>query len=137
MSNAVTWSDELAGTVADERSSAVRRAILLSSCILVATVALSTAIYVGGKRAMQERAVQVELRGGLGAAETNFDLLRHVDHIALSMTALAIVGGVGCIVPLFAAAMTWRRRVIAQMAEKAGEWQTAAETLQAQMTDIR
>lgn len=137
MSNAVTWSDELAGTVADERSSAIRRAILLSSCILAATVGLSLAIFLGGKRVMQERAVQVELRGGVGAAETNFDLLRHVDQIALSMTALAIVGGVGCIVPLLAAAMTWRRRVIAQMADKAGAWQTAAEALQNQMTDVR
>ncbi|HWV99040.1 MAG TPA: ATP-binding protein [Candidatus Acidoferrum sp.] len=137
MSNAVTWSDELAGTVADERSSAGRRAVVLSSCILVATVGLSLAIYFGGKRAMQERAVQVELRGGIGAAETNFDLLRHVDHIALSMTALAIVGGLGSLVPLFAAAMTWRRRVIAQMEEKAGQWQITAEGLQAQMADAR
>ncbi len=137
MNNAVTWSDEFAGTVADERSSAIRRAILLSSCILTATVAMSLAIYVSGKRAMHERAVEVELRGGIGAAETNFDLLRHVDHIAVSMTSLALVGGVGCLVPLLAAAMTWRRRVIAQMKAKAEQWQTTAEGLQAQIADSR
>jgi PAS domain S-box-containing protein len=137
MNNAVTWSDELAGAVADERSSAVRRAIVLSCCILVATVGLSLAIYAAGKRMMQQRAVQVELRGGLGAAETNFDLLRHVDHIALSMTALAVVGGVGCLVPLFVAAMSWRRRVIEQIEEKAGQWQMTAEGLQAQIAEGR
>ena len=137
MNNAVTWSDELAGAVADERSSAVRRAIVLSCCILVATLGLSLAIYVAGKRMMEQRAVQVELRGGVGAAETNFDLLRHVDHIALSMTALAVVGGLGCLVPLFAAAMSWRRRVIVQMEEKAQQWQITAEGLQAQITEAR
>jgi PAS domain S-box-containing protein len=137
MSNAVTWSGELAGTVADERSSAVRRAIVLSCCILTATVGLSLAIYLAGKRMMQERAVQVELRGGIGAAETNFDLLRHVDHIALSMTALAAVGGVGCLVPLFAAAMSWRRRAIERMEEKAKTWQITAEGLHAQIADGR
>jgi len=137
MSSAVTWSDEFAGAVADERSSAVRRAVVLSGCILVATVVLSLAIYLTSKRAMQERAVAVELQGGIGAAETNFDLLQRIDHIALSMTALAVVGAAGCLVPLFAAAMTWRRRVIAQMQEKAEEWQIAAEGMQAQLADAR
>lgn len=137
MSNAVAWSDELAGTVQDERSSAVRRAVVLSVLVLLATLALSAGIYLAGKHDLNERARQVELRGGVGATESNFDLLRRVDHIALSMVALALVGGVGCFVPLVAAAMIWRRRVIAQMQRKAEDWQLTAEGLQAQIAELR
>lgn len=137
MNNAVTWSDEFAGAVADERSSAVRRALALSGFILVVTVSLTVALYLAGKHSLHERAVQVELRGGIDAAETNFDLLRRVDRMALSLTAIALVGVVGCLAPLGVAAMTWRRRVIAQMQTKAQQWQEAAEMLQGQMAEVR
>lgn len=137
MNNAVAWSEEFAGAVQDERSSAVRRAVVLSVLVLAATVVLSAGIYLAGKHDLNERARQVELRGGVGASETNFDLLRRVDHIALSMVALVSVGGVGCFVPLVAAAMIWRRRVIAQMQRKAEDWQLTAEGLQGQISEFR
>jgi PAS domain S-box-containing protein len=137
MNNAVTWSDELAGAVEDERSSAVRRAFGLSGFILLVTVSVTVALYLFGKHSLHERAVQVELRGGIEAAETNFDLLKRVDRLALSMSALAVVGGLGSLAPLFAAATSWRRRVIEQMQSKAEEWQATAEALQGQMAEVR
>jgi len=123
--------------VADERTSAVRRALLLSGVILVATISLSATLYLSNKQALQQRARQVELRGGLGASQTNFELLQRVDHIALSLTAIVVLGGVGCLLPLFVANINWRRRVHEQLQQKADEWQTAANGLQTQLADVR
>lgn len=137
MSNAVTWGAETARVVADARTSAVRRALMLSGFILVATIALSASLYFYGKQALQQRARQVELRGGLGASQTNFELLQRIDHIALSVTAIVVFGGVGCLLPLFVANINWRRRVNDQLQHKADEWQTAATGLQTQLADVR
>ena len=137
MSNAATWGAETARVVADERTSAVRRALVLSAVIFVATISLSASLYFYGKQALQQRARQVELRGGLGASQTNFELLQRVDHIALSVTAIVVFGGAGCLVPLFVANINWRRRVNDQLQHKADEWQTAATGLQTQLADVR
>ena len=137
MNNAVTWSDEFAGTVAEKRSSAIRRALLLSIFILVATIAVSLAIYISGRRAMREQAEEIEKRGGVGAVETIFDQLHHVDQIAVRMTSLAVVGGAGCLLPVLVSLVTWRRRAVAKIKAKAEEWQNAGEGFQAQIADAR
>jgi PAS domain S-box-containing protein len=104
---------------------------------LVVTVGLSTSLYFSNKQALQQRAHQIELRGGLGATQTNFELLQRADHIALSVTTIVVFGGVGCLVPLFVVNINFRRRVNEQLQQKADEWQTAANGLQTQLSDVR
>src|SRR5262245_60563066 len=85
MTNAASWSGETASVVADDRTSAIRRSLALGIIILVATVGSSTWLYLYGKQTLQQNAKQVELRGGLGASEANFEMLRRVDRLAFSV----------------------------------------------------
>jgi PAS domain S-box-containing protein len=135
-SAAASWSGETSA-VADERTSAIRRSLVLAIVVLVATVGIIASLYFYGKQALQQRAKQVELRGGLGASETNFEMLRRLDRLALSVTSIAVVGGVGCLVPLFFASVHWRRRVHSQLQQKSDEWQTTAGGLQSQLAELR
>ena len=98
MNTAVTWSDELAGTVADERSSAVRRAFVLSGLILAFTVGLSAWMYLYEKQHLQERAAQVQ-QHGVQTPDPTFDMLRRVDRLALSVMRLARAAGQGPLAP--------------------------------------
>jgi hypothetical protein len=124
MTNAASWSGETASVVADDRTSAIKRSLALGIVVLVATVSISTSLYLYGKQTLQQHAKQVELRGGLGASEANFEMLRRVDRLAFSVTSIAIVGGVGCLIPLFFASVNWRRRVHGQLQQKTEELQT-------------
>jgi PAS domain S-box-containing protein len=137
MSNAVTWTDELAGTVADERTSAVRRAVLLSAFILAATLILSGWVYVYEKQELHATATRAVLPAGGQTTGGTVDVVRHADRLVFSLVALAVIGGGGSLVPLLAAAMTWRRRVISQLQQKASEWQSTASGFQAQIGEIR
>jgi len=137
MTNAASWSGETASVVADDRTSAIRRSLALGIIMLVATVSISTSLYLYGKQTLQQQAKQVELRGGLGASEANFEMLRRVDRLAFSVTSIAIVGGIGCLVPLFFASVNWRRRVHSQLQQKTEELQTTATGLQNQLADLR
>jgi PAS domain S-box-containing protein len=137
MINAASWSGETTSVVADDRTSAIRRSLVLGIIVLVATVSISTSLYLYGKQTLQQDAKQVELRGGLGASETNFEMLRRVERLALSVTSIAIVGGVGCLIPLFFASINWRRRVHSQLQQKTEELQTKATGLQNQLADLR
>jgi len=137
MSNAVTWGAETAKVVADERTSAVRRALVLSGVILVATLSLSATLYFYNKQALPGRAHQIELHPSPNNSQNQIERMDHLDHIALSLTAIVVFGGVGCLVPLFVANINWRRRVNDQLQHKADEWQTTAAGLQTQLADVR
>jgi PAS domain S-box-containing protein len=127
----------MTGTLAESRSSATVRGVVLSAIIFAATVGMGAGLYFYGKRTLHEQAIQVELRGGLGASETNFDLLRRFDQIALSVTTLALVGGIGCLVPLYLTAGLSRRRARNRLQEKLEEIQTAASAMQTQIAEGR
>jgi len=137
MSNAVTWGAETAKVVADERTSAVRRALVLSGVILVATLSLSATLYFYNKQAPPGRVHQIELHTSPNNSQNQIERTEHLDHIALSLTAIVVFGGVGCLVPLFVANINWRRRVNDQLQHKADEWQTTAAGLQTQLADVR
>src|SRR5438105_1155946 len=137
MNDAVEWNEELAGTVANERSSAVRRGILLSCVILAATIGLSAWIYLYGKQTLHAAAGQTGSTVNPASSEGVLELARHVDRIALSITLMAAVGGVGCLLPLFTAAMTWRRRAIVKLEQRADEWQSSASALENQLAEFK
>ena len=136
MNGTLTLGSDLVG-IADGRTSAVRRGFVLACVILIATVALGAGLYSYGKRTLHEQATQVMLQGGVGASEMNFDLLRRFDQIAWTVTAVAVVGGVGCLIPLFVASGSWRRRATTQLQRKVEDLQGSVTTLQGQLAESR
>ncbi len=137
MNGAITLGPEMVETIAEERSSAIKRGLALAGLIIATTSGLAIGLYVYGKQNLHEQAVQVMLRGGLGASELNFDLLRHFDQIALGVSAVAVIGGVGCLIPLFIVSGSWRRRTLSQLERKIEDLQLNVTTLQGQLTDSR
>ncbi|HYV28474.1 MAG TPA: PAS domain S-box protein, partial [Candidatus Eisenbacteria bacterium] len=135
MDNAVTLND-LSGGDAEDRSAAIRRAIALSIVILAVTVALCGGLYSYGKHAFDDR-TRTDRSAALGAGDIHADLQQRLDRIAISITAMAAVGGIGCLVPIYRAATAWRRRSLSLLQEKAEEWKTAAAALQGQLADLR
>ena len=124
-------------SIGEGQTSAVRRGLLLAGVILLATVALGAGLYSYGKRTLHEQAEQVVLRGGVGASDMNFDLLRRFDQIAWSVAAVAVVGGLGCLIPLFVASGNSKRRATAQLQRKMEDLQTSVSSLQSQLAESR
>lgn len=127
----------LGGDLSTQRTSAVRRGVVLSAVILVATVSAGVLLYTQGKHTLQEQVNQVELRGGLGATEMNRDLLKRFDQIALGITAIAVVGSAGCLAPLFITSRNWRRRATGQLEYKLQDLQASVGSLQSQLAEAR
>ncbi len=137
MNKAAVWTDLETASGAGEHGSSLRHALLLSVIILLATGALSGLLYLAAKDTLRERAEQVELKGGLGATEANFELLRRVDGVALNVVAVAAAGGLGCLVPLWFVAARSRRQLRAQLRRETDERQTLASTVQVQISELR
>jgi PAS domain S-box-containing protein len=141
MSNAATWNDELFGSTQAERTSAGRRALALSAFVLVTTVLLCGGLYWSGRKTLHSQVKEAEERGSWKvaekAAESYAVLLQAGDHLALSITGVALVGGFGALVPLYLAATSWRRRMVSELQEKAEEWKTTATAAQNQMAELR
>lgn len=127
----------MVSSAAEEGGAAIRRSIFFAGLVLAATVGLSILIYSYGKSTLHDKAVEVELRGGLGAAEENFALLRRMDQIAVNVTTVAGLGGVGSLAPLFYAAAAWRRRFAGRLHQRADELQANASGLQSQLNETR
>ena len=137
MENVATLSSEALGPGTEDRGPAIRRGMLLSGIILAITVALCVGLYVYGKQALQDRATRIESHPEAGQNDIRPDLLQRMDRIAISVTAMAIIGGFGGLVPLFLAASSWRRRAIWELQQKADEYKTTAAGLQSQLSDLR
>src|SRR5262245_63009841 len=119
MSNAATWSGEAASVVAGERSSAMKRAMVLSVIILLATAGTSIALYLAGQKALPKRPKLGELHSATGNPQASVELQQRADRLTLSLTTVILVGGTGCLAPLLLASLTWRRRVQGQLQQKA------------------
>ncbi len=127
----------MVGSIAEERSSAIKRGLALAVIIIAATIGLAAGLYFSVKHSLHDQAVQVMLRGGLGASDLNFDMLRRFDQIALTLAAVAVVGGVGCLVPLLITSGGWRRRTVTQLERKMEDLQLNVSALQGQLAESR
>jgi PAS domain S-box-containing protein len=133
MENVATLMNDGLGVEPQNRSVAVRRGVAFSVVILLITVSLCGGLYFYGKRSFDDRANN--FRPGLG--EIRRDLLQRMDHIALTVTAIGVVGGVGCLVPLYIAASSWRRRSVWELQQKADDLKATAAGLHSQLADLR
>jgi two-component system sensor kinase FixL len=136
MNGALTLGTEMV-EIDDQRSSAIKRGVALAGVILAVTATIGACLYAYGKNVLRDQAERVMLRGGLGASELNFDLLRRFDQIALSVTGVALIGGVGSLAPLFFTSGSWRRRTVTQLQRKLREIQDHTSSMQNQLAEAR
>ena len=133
MENVAVLMNDTIGAEPEDRSVAVRRGMALSVFLLLITVGLCAGLYFYGKRSLDNGANN--FRPGLG--EIQRDILKRMDHIALSITGIAVVGGLGCLVPLYLAATSWRRRSVWELQQKADDLKATAAGLHSQIADLR
>jgi PAS domain S-box-containing protein len=137
MENVATLMNEPLGAGTGNRGAAFRRGMASSVLILAITTGLCAGVYYYGKQGLDDRASRVDSHQVLGSGEIRRDLLQRMDRIAISVTAMAVVGGLGCLVPLYLGAASWRRRSVWELQEKAEEWKTTAAGLQSQLGELR
>jgi PAS domain S-box-containing protein len=98
MSNAATWNDEVSGRVSAERKAATPRTWTIWILIITLTVGVSVWVYFYSRAALHQRAVQVELRWGVGGSEASSGLLNQLDQMAMRVGCIGLGGGVACLV---------------------------------------
>lgn len=130
MEHAVILTNNLPSSPADIRRAAVRRAITLSVLILAITAGLSIGLYQYEKQTFRDLAARQEIDTNVRAGSLRNALLERVDQLAFSVTAMAILGGLGALVPLYVAATSTQRRWIATLEKKADELKANATRLQ-------
>jgi PAS domain S-box-containing protein len=124
MSNAVTWNDELSARMAAERHPAHPRVFLTWALIVAVTCGLSAWVYLYSKASLHQRAVQVEMRWGVGGSEASSGLLGQLDQLALRIGVIGLAGGVTCLIA-FSVSIKRLRNQIASSAHKFEEQQGA------------
>jgi PAS domain S-box-containing protein len=137
MEHAMFLTNVLPGSVADLRRSAVRRAIALSVLVLGITVALCIGLYNSERRAFQVLVDRPEVEVNAFTRAQQTEMLARVDHLAFSLNTLAILGGLGSLVPLYVAATRGQRRFISDLEKKVDELRTTATRLQGFASDVK
>jgi PAS domain S-box-containing protein len=136
MSNAATWNDEISGRAMTGNKPAGPRVLFFCGLILTLTAALSAWVYAYSKDTLQQRAVQVELRWGVGGAEASVGLLRQVDQIAVRVGFVALGGGVACLIACSMAVKRLRYN-LANHLQKGEENQSALFSLRTIVSEAR
>jgi PAS domain S-box-containing protein len=110
--------------------------MMLWAVIFALTAGLSTWVYVYSKAALRQRAVQVELRWGVGGSEASVGLLRPLDQMALRLGFIGLAGGVAALVA-FSLALKRMRNQLASQVQKSGESQAALLSLRSVLAETR
>src|SRR6476661_6614132 len=121
MEHAVFLTNDLPSSAADLHRAAVRRAIIFSVIILAITVGLCAGLYTYEKQTFHDLESRQESETSPHAQALRRDLLERVDRLALSVTAMAILGGLGSLVPLYVSATGSQRRLISVLERKVDE----------------
>jgi len=130
MENAVILTNDLASGAADVRISARKRAVALSVLMLAVTVGLCSGLYRYQQQAFRGTAAWQELDNSPRSPALRADLLQCVDHLTWSVTAMAILGGLGSLLPLHVATRSGQRRQISQLEKKVEELRITSTRLQ-------
>ena len=88
--------------------------------ILAATVGMSAWVYLNSKSTIHDRAVQVEMRWGVGGSEASVGLLKQLDTLAFRVAVIGLAGGVATLI-VFALAVQKLQRDLAVHARKTEE----------------
>jgi two-component system sensor kinase FixL len=114
MNNAATWNEDFSARAEANRKPASQRAFLLWAFILAATAGLSAWVYFYSKSTIHDRAVQMEMRWGVGGSEASVGLLKQFDEAAVRVAAIGLGGGVAILIACSLAVQRLRREVAAQ-----------------------
>ncbi len=115
MNNAATWNDDFSARAEANRKPASRRVFFMLGLILAATAGLSAWVYFYSKSTIHDRAVQVEMRWGVGGSEASVGLLKELDQVAFRVAVIGLAGGVVTLIAFSLAVQknygrTWRFR---------------------------
>jgi PAS domain S-box-containing protein len=136
MNNAATWNDELSARAEAGLNPSPPRLLLTWAIILAATAALSAWVYTHSKSTLHERALQVEMRWGVGGSEASVGLLRQMDQAALLIGVIGLAGGIATLIA-FTLALKKTRRQVASQSRKYEEHQASFLSLRTVLADTR
>ncbi len=137
MEHAVILNNDVPYVATDVRRAAVRRALALSILVLIITVGLCAGLYHYEKEAFHVRSARVTDNNSQAAQAIRADLVERVDGLAFSVTAIAILGGLGSLVPLYVSATSGQRRVIAELEKKLDDSKSTVGRLQGFISEIK
>ena len=120
MNNAATWNDDFSARAEANRKPVSRRVFLMWGLIVAATAGLSAWVYFYSKSTIHDRAVQVEMRWGVGGSEASVGLLKQLDQVALRVAVIGLAGGVATLIA-FSLAVQKLRRDLATQGRKSEE----------------
>ncbi len=123
MSETAQWTYQSSDGYADERSSVVRRAVLVSLLILLGGLTVSTWAYFRGTRAT----------AGLAGSQLEAAQHQAFAHWALWVVAGTGVGASGCLLAMTAAFVLWRRAVGKRAQRWNDEWSRKTAQLECQL----
>jgi PAS domain-containing protein len=136
MSNAATWNDELSARVAAEHSPAHPRVFVTWALILAVTGGLSAWVYFYSKATLHQRAVQVEMRWGVGGSEASSALLGQLDQMALRVGVIGLAGSVACLIA-FSVSIKRLRNQLSGQAHKFEEQHSNLTSLRNMLSETR
>ncbi|HTL16253.1 MAG TPA: PAS domain S-box protein, partial [Patescibacteria group bacterium] len=136
MSNAATWNDELAGRGIAERKPSAPRIFVIWTVILALTAGLSAWVYFYSKSTLHQRALQIELRWGVGGSEASEGMLRQLDQMAMRVGVIAFAGAAAGLIA-FSFAMKGLRDQIASQHQRLEEHQANLFSARAVLAETR
>lgn len=136
MSNAATWNDEVSGRGAAERRLVPWRILTTWLAILALTGGLCTWVYFYSKATLHQKAVQVELRWGVGGSEASVGLLSQLNQTATRVGFIALAGAVASLVA-FSISLKGLRRQLAAQSQKVEESQASMHNLRSVAAEAR
>jgi len=137
MEHAVILTNDLPGSATGIRRIAALRSITFAVLILGITAGLCAGLYSYEKQTFHQLADRQDLEQSPRAAALRTDLLQRVDRLAFSVTAMAILGGLGSLVPLYVAATGRQRRLISVLERKLDELQVTATRSQGVLSEVK
>jgi PAS domain S-box-containing protein len=137
MSDTAEWTDQTSGGIADEKSPAATRAVLLSVLLLLVGLGASAWIYFGETRALTRPASPSGTAISPGSERADPVLLKQFPSWILWVVVGTAGGGAACLLAtaacLVCSRRAWRKRV--QAWDQA--WHQTAARLESQLADSR
>jgi PAS domain S-box-containing protein len=137
MEHTVILTNDLPNSAAGFRRMAVLRSFTFSILILAITVGLCAGLYSYEKQTFHQLADRPDLERSSHTMAFRTDLLQRVDRLAFSVTAMAILGGLGSLVPLYVAATGSQRRLISVLERKLDELKLTATRSQGVLSEVK
>ena len=137
MSDTAEWTDQISGGPADEKSSAVKRAALVSVLILLLGLGASAWLYFGETQTLARLAPPSGAGASLRGAPADRALLKQFDRWVFWVVVGTAGGGTALLLATIAGLGVWRRAWERRVRAWNEEWRKTAAQLESQLADSR